>query len=126
MKKYSEILRYIAYFEDEKNIYCEWICPGRSGGDLVSFEYPSYSRELTSFLNQLNNSDLIVEPYLDLIAKNGDEGVPADLAATADINLLKAIITFYCKWESIYDGAWEDAAKEGIFLKLLYRLRELA
>lgn len=126
MKKYSEILRYIAYFEDEKNIYCEWICPGRSGGDLVSFEYPSYSRELTSFLNQLNNSDLIVEPYLDLIAKNGDGGVPADLAATAGINLLKAIITFYCKWESIYDGAWEDAAKEGIFLKLLYRLRELA
>jgi len=64
MGKYSEILKYIAYFEDEKNIYCEWICPGRSGGDLVSFEYPSYSRELTSFLNQLNNSDLIVEQYL--------------------------------------------------------------
>jgi len=71
--------------------------------------------------------DLIVEQYLDIIAKNSAEGTePAVLAASADMNLLKAIITFYSKWESIYDGAWEDAAKGGIFLKLLYRLRELA
>ncbi|MGB5823214.1 MAG: DUF6508 domain-containing protein [Proteocatella sp.] len=127
MEKYSEILKYIAYFEDETSIYCEWICPGRSGGDLVSFEYPSYSKELTSFLNELNKSDLVAGEYLSLVEKSSTEDAkPLELIEFADLELLKGIITFYSKWESVYDGAWEDAAKDGIFLKLLHRLKELA
>ena len=68
----------------------------------------------------------MVYSYLDII----NEAVPDmrlidEYIASADLELLKAILTGYIRQERFNEGLWEEAASQGVFLKILYRLREL-
>ncbi|MFZ3589994.1 DUF6508 domain-containing protein [Bacillus sp. DJP31] len=46
--------------------------------------------------------------------------------STADIDLLRSILTFYVRRERFWTGAWESAAKEKVFLNILLRLKQVA
>jgi Family of unknown function (DUF6508) len=43
---------------------------------------------------------------------------------SADLELLKAILTYYVRQERFCDGLWAKAVKEKVFLRILYRLGE--
>ena len=54
-----------------------------------------------------------------------DIGLIDDYINEADLELLKAILTGYIRQERFNEGLWGEAVSEGIFLKILYRFREL-
>lgn len=60
--------------------------------------------------------------YLDerLLDRDYSVAVP-----TANFELLRAILTFYVRSERFSDGSWASSAKKGVFLRILYRLKEL-
>lgn len=49
-----------------------------------------------------------------------------DAIEKADLELTLAILTGYIRQERFCDGLWEDAIREGIFLKLIRRLDSLS
>jgi hypothetical protein len=61
-------------------------------------------------------------PYLDerLLDRDYSAAIP-----TADFELLRAILTFYVRQDRFFEGAWAGSAKDGVFLRILNRLKEL-
>ncbi|WP_443138247.1 DUF6508 domain-containing protein [Piscibacillus sp. B03] len=54
-----------------------------------------------------------------------DVGNINGLLDSADFELTRAILTFLIRQERFGEGTWGEAAKEGHFLKVLERLKEL-
>lgn len=44
---------------------------------------------------------------------------------TADIELLKAILTRYIRQERFQEGLWEEAVKDKVFLRILNRFSKV-
>ncbi|WP_257009373.1 DUF6508 domain-containing protein [Bacillus sp. 7884-1] len=114
MNTYIQLLNYIPYFEDENIVFCRW-----------EGMYPQYDEKLKDFIKEVYKTDLMKSNYLEyleerLLVKDYAIAVP-----TADFELLRAILTFYVRSERFCDGAWANSAKEGIFLRILYRLKEV-
>lgn len=114
MSTYIQLLNYIPYFEDKNIEFCRW-----------EDRYPNYDEKLNEFIKEVYKTDLMKSNYLDylderLVNRDYSAAVP-----TADFELLRAILTFYVRSERFSDGAWATSAKEGVFLRILYRLKEL-
>ncbi|MGG3467406.1 DUF6508 domain-containing protein [Neobacillus pocheonensis] len=70
-------------------------------------------------------TDILKSNYLEYLnEKIKDHNLSAAIP-TADLELLKAILTFYVRQERICDGAWASAAKGKVFLNILYRLKDV-
>ena len=92
-----------------------------------SMAYPVYEDRLLQFIDDVSNSSLMDYIYVKTIQTYGLEmdDALANQIETADLPLVKAILTCYIRQERFCDGLWEKAAGEGIFLALLKRLRTL-
>ena len=119
------ILGYIDYFEDLKEGQGgRWeestICNGRK-----TLRYPVYDNKFESFIRELYKTDLLKGDYLEYIDKNNTDFDNIDeVIKESNIELLKAILTYYVRQERFCDGFWIEAIDRGIFLKILYRLKE--
>ncbi|WHY87046.1 DUF6508 domain-containing protein [Neobacillus novalis] len=111
---YKKQIDYIPYFANDKTEFCKWI----SG-------YPNYDDRLGDFINSIYETDLLKKDYLDDInGKITDKDIIKAIP-TSNFELLKSILTYYVRQERFCDGIWAMAAKEKVFLKILYRLREI-
>jgi hypothetical protein len=114
MHTYIQLLNYIPFFEDKNIEFCVW-----------EGMYPRYDEKLNKFIKEVYKTDLMKSNYLDYL---DEKLLSRDYAAaipTADFDLLRAILTFYVRSERFSDGAWANSAKEGVFLRILNRLKEL-
>lgn len=116
MGDYQQLFVYIPYFEKEDTEFCNW----DSG-------YPDYDEKLSEFIKTAYETDLLRKDYLEYLDERiMDHNLAAAAAIpTADLELLKALFTFYVRQERFNDGLWAKAAKDKVFLEILYRLREL-
>jgi hypothetical protein len=114
MSDFKRLLKYIPYFECEDNEFCK-----------LESGYPDYDGRLLEFINHSYGADLLEGDYIRYLNENvKDHDFPA-LIPSADLELLKSILTYYVRQERFSDGVWAKAAKERVFLRILYRLREL-
>ncbi|MDQ1004600.1 hypothetical protein QFZ28_005140 [Neobacillus niacini] len=114
MHTYIQLLNYIPYFKAENIEFCRW-----------EGMYPNYDEKLKEFIKEVYNTDLMKSdylPYLDerLLDRDYSAAIP-----TADFELLRAILTFYVRQDRFFEGAWAGSAKDGVFLRILNRLKEL-
>jgi hypothetical protein len=114
MSPYLQLLNYIPYFEDENIEFCRW-----------EEMYPQYDEKLKEFIKKVYKSDLMKSDYLDYLDERDLDRDYASAVPTADFELLRAILTFYVRQDRFVEGAWAGSAKEGVFLRILYRLKEL-
>jgi hypothetical protein len=114
MITYIQLLNYIPYFEDENIVFCRW-----------EGMYPQYDEKLKDFIKEVYKTDLMKSNYLDYLDEKLLNRDYAIAVPTADFELLKAILTFYVRQDRFSEGAWASSAKEGVFLSMLYRLKEL-
>ena len=120
----NEILDYISYFDNEKNVYCTWKSSTWESEELMTMGYPIYDRKLTEFISEVYKSNLLATNYTDYL--DGDlSQLTVEKIKGADIEELKAILTYYIRAERFCEGTWADAAENKIFLHILYRLKEL-
>lgn len=114
MGNYIKLLDYIPYFENEDVEFCKW----DSG-------YPNYDDKLEEFIKSIYDSDLLKGDYLEYLnEKVKDKNISASIPS-ADWELLKSSLTYFVRQERFCDGTWAMAAKDQVFLRILYRLREL-
>lgn len=121
------LLSYIPYFENaRKKEVSTWSHAEKRDGNIMSLPHVNYDQELSRFVKDFYDTDLIAHDYLNII--NNDqvdkEGIDKYIA-DADLELLKAILTYYIRGERFCEGLWIGAVEEKIFLKILYRLRDI-
>jgi hypothetical protein len=114
MKDYKKLLDFISYFEDDDIEFCVW----ESG-------YPKYDDKLNVFIQTAYETGLLRGEYLEYLNDKIKDNDITIAIPSADLELLKSILTKYVRKERFCDGAWASAAKEKVFLRILYRLREL-
>ena len=114
MSTYIQLLNYIPYFENENIEFCKW-----------EGMYPKYDEKLEEFIMEVYKTDLLKSDYLDYLDERLLDSDYAAAVPTADFELLRAILTFYVRQDRFVDGAWAGSAKDGVFLRILYRLKGL-
>ena len=123
MSMYDSLDKYIEYFSDTNREFCSIV----SG-------YPEYEDEFYNFIDEVYESDLIkydYRPYLESVDNSKklldivETEEIKEYINTVDFETLKALLTYYVRWHRFDDEAWEWAAKEGIFYKLLTRIKEI-
>ena len=128
MNKYQKLFKYISYFENiSVDEVCYWGGGKKNDDGVITIPYPIYNRELTDFINEVYKTDLIDYNYSKTIgnSKLPSSKEPIDFIADCDLELLKAVLTFYTRGEKFCDGFWASAVKNKVFYKILVKLAEL-
>lgn len=126
MVKYENILKYIRYFEDDRNIFCTWESSKEKEDGVFVMPYPIYDEKLEEFIKDVYNTDLLKHDYLEFIEKNIDMNANIiDVIERADFETLRAILTKYIRLERFCEGTWGAAAKEGTFLMILKKIKQI-
>jgi hypothetical protein len=86
--------------------------------------YYNYDKKLEDFIQELYKTDLLVGDYLLRLEEVESEDY-GSIIPTVNLELLKAILTFYVRGERFSEGMWRTAAKNKLFYLILLRLREL-
>lgn len=119
---------YIPFFESfDAGKICQ-IEEGIQNAEKPTFPYHVYEERLERFIKDFLKSSLVDHNYLDTIGAKGIKGnerLGIEIIESADLELIKAIMTYYVRQERFCDGLWYSAARDGIFLALLMRLNEL-
>jgi len=108
-KGIEKLCSYIPYFETaNKESVCKWSEGGKKGENLYAMSYPKYDDTLSEFIQEVYSTNLICQNYLDIINNNGfyDDEKMVKALDTDDLELIKAILTFYIRQERFCDGLW--------------------
>lgn len=123
----DKITKYIDYFSTNGKEFFKWKKPEETKSGVVQLGFIQYDDGVQNFINDLYEEDMLDTRYfehLELYKTKID--APSDLIPTADLPLLKSILTFYVRGEKYSDGVWANAIDEGVFLAILQRLKEFA
>lgn len=125
----ADLHKFVPFFEaafDKK--VCNWLSGGKISDNFYSTSHPVYDSELYDFVRRFERSNLVCFNYVYVIDKYQLDKTELmhDAIEKADLELTLAILTGYIRQERFCDGLWEDAIREGIFLKLIRRLDSLS
>ena len=119
---------YIPYFETatKKSVY-HWDGGEKLGEKHFKLAYPVYEDTLRGFIQEVYNSNIMCNNYLDILQSHGlnNEEQIINAIDDADFEIIKAILTGYIRQERFNDGLWASAVEDKIFLKILQRLKHL-
>lgn len=124
----EKLFAFIPYFETAtKENVCRWDGEKKPGESYYTGSYPIYDRTLKDFIKEFYETNLISYNYSDILDNRGLKNMDGinDVIESADIELLRAILTKYIGQERFCDGVWATAVRDRIFLGILNRLREL-
>jgi len=128
MSKYQNLFKYISYFENiNVDEACHWSGGEKNAEGVMTIPYPIYHSGLTEFIHEVYKTDLIDHSYIRTMDnyKVLSPKKPIDFVPDCNLELLKAILTFYTRGEKFCDGFWGSAVKDKVFYKILVRLAEL-
>ncbi len=120
MGQYDKILSYLDYFQKAGEEAGTWV--HREG----YFSYVDYVQEFLNFHDEVYKTDLIDTKYLEHLEEYFTQ--KQDIASyinTADMDLLKSILTYYIRGDRFCEGLWLSAIIDKAFLRILLRLKEL-
>ena len=122
----KRLCSYIPYFESiDPDKACKWITP--AGTVAMAGNY-RYEDKILKFEEDFYNSDLVDYAYMETIEKRIPDAYTTDICKiieTADLEVMKAILTKCMRQERFCDGVWVGYIKDGIFLSILQRLDAL-
>ncbi|WP_226037543.1 ADP-ribosylglycohydrolase family protein [Aquibacillus saliphilus] len=124
----ENLISYIPYFEfATRESVCQWKGGEKLGEKHFSMPYPEYDQTFKEFIQQINETNLLLHQYTlvtDKLEFANKEQVNSTIA-TADFDLLRAILTRYVRQERFSDGAWASAVEDKVFFKILQRLQQV-
>lgn len=117
MHRYDKVLSYINYFSTAGEEVGTWVY------NPPDFPYVKYSKEISSFIHEVYETDLMDTEYLPYLESHLPlDANYADHIEKADFRLLRAILTYYVRQERFQEGLWMVAVQDGSFSKVLNRL----
>lgn len=124
----KKLCEYIPFFEaaTSENV-CHWEGGEKIGENEYHISFPVYDSTLRNFIGDFYSTNLVYFNYLNLIEQRGlnNNSEMIEAIATADLELLKALLTGFIRQERFGDGLWEFAVEQKIFLKILKSFEEL-
>lgn len=127
--KFQEIYSFIPYFENvDPDKACQWQGGEKRDDGVITLPYPKYEKKFMSFVDAFYKSDLIAKDYQSQLELNIPDWQTVDIhkvVETADLELLKAILTKCIRVERFCDGAWDGHIRDGLFLAILRRLAKI-
>ncbi len=124
----EQLSEYLSYLTDAtKESVVSWVNGGDQNDDPFYLTYPVYDRTFVEFVDELYETDLLLENYNEIIMELGltDERDLALVIDEADMDVVRAILTYFIRQERFQDGLWAEAVEQRVFLNVLKRLREL-
>lgn len=110
----EKLKKYMKFFNDESICFYEY----RNG-------YVYYHEMVDEFINDFYNSNMADTEYNNNLNSYIEKGIPlSNLIKTADIALIKSILTCYIRGERFYEGMIAKGIEEKIFSIALKRLTE--
>ncbi len=120
MHQYDKVLSYIDFFSTAGEEVETWVY------NPPDFPYVIYSPEISSFIHEVYQTDLMDTEYLPYLESHLPRDANyADYIENADFRLLRAILTYYVRQERFQEGLWTIAVQNGSFSKVLNRLMKL-
>ncbi|HOD18073.1 MAG TPA: DUF6508 domain-containing protein [Candidatus Cloacimonadota bacterium] len=120
MHQYDKVLSYIDYLSTATEEVGTWVHKPHI------LPYVNYSQELSSFIHEVYQTDLMDTEYLTYLESHLPRDAKlADYIDTADFRLLRAILTYYVRQERFCEGLWLEAVRDRIFSKILNRLLQI-
>ena len=117
MHQYVKALSYIDYFSTAGEEVGTWVY------NPPDFPYVKYSPEISSFIHEVYQTDLLDTEYLPYLESHLPcDANYADYIENADIRLLRAILTYYVRQERFQEGLWMVAVSERCLYKLLTKI----
>lgn len=121
----EKILKYVSYFETATAESAVKFSNMRFGEERPkTVAYRIYDREVRSFISELKISNLLVKYYNDILYDNCINNEVEMIVAieSSQLELVKAILSYFVLEEINIDGLWEVAIEERAFLKIIKRL----
>jgi len=121
MHQYDKVLSYIDYFSTAGEEVGTWV---RNPPD---FPFVNYSKEMSSFIHEVYETDLVDTEYLPYLESHLPRDANlADYIENADFRLLRAILTYYMRQERFQEGLWTVAVQDGSFCRILKKINDIA
>lgn len=127
-KDVEKLSEYVPYLTDAtKETVVSWVNSNDQADDPFYMAYPVYDRTFVEFVDDLYETDILLGNYNEIVAELGltDEDDLALVIDEADMDVVRAILTYFIRQERFHDGLWGEAVEKKVFLKVLKRLREL-
>ena len=88
--------------------------------------YPVYEDELNTFIEDVYHSGILMRDYVGYLEEKfpGKQWTTDDIE-TANLTMLRAMLTKCVRVERFYEGSWGKFARDGYFLAILRRLEKL-
>lgn len=126
---YEVLYQYISYFEKQPDVGYWKKSEGNDNGCIV-IPTMIYYPEFSEFVKACVGTDVMNVDYISVLDENNCLHLSRDEALerirSADLTVCRAILTKCLREERFNEGSWEINAKNGIFLSLLKRLKELS
>lgn len=120
MHQYDKVLSYIDYFSTAVEEVGTWVY------NPPDFPYVKYSPEISSFVHEVYQTDLLDTDYLPYLESHLHRDANyADYIENADFRLLRAILTYYVRQERFQEGLWLGAVQEGTLGKILLKIEDV-
>jgi ADP-ribosylglycohydrolase len=121
----EKLCKFLPYFKTATmESVCKWTPAEKTEEKQYITPYPTYDKTLLEFIDEVYNSNLLYTDYMS-VTQNLHEELN-NVIKTADLDLLRAILTYHVRAERFGDGAWATAVEEKVFLRILKRLKEIS
>lgn len=123
MKSIARLLDYRKYFSGCESQLYRWVDTRETDGIIIP-GHPQYDTALVRFINEVYDSGLLLDNYEEVLDRQRVSDVDM-LINGADMNLLRAILTYYVRGEHSQTGLWGRGVRKKCFLRILNRLSDL-
>jgi hypothetical protein len=122
-KKYQKLLDFISYFKDDKIHFCQWQGGEKDAKGVITMPYPVYDEKLSEFIDSVYDSGIMMGDYLGYFKEQlSQKNDVNEIIKNANLDTLRAVLTFYVRQERFGNGLWELATRDKVFLNILLRL----
>ena len=123
------LVRYISWLEEKRGSDVMKSFEGE-GVEKTTFTFPVYDSTLLSFIHTAKQTRFMTRNYQYVYSRNRiktleQEKEMVKRATLRDMELLSGVLSKYVLGGMTKSALWTQGVEDGIFLEVLYRLREL-
>jgi hypothetical protein len=123
------LVRYVSWLEQKRGDKVMNSYEGE-GVEKTTFTFPVYDSTLLGFVKAAKGTKFMTRNYQYVYNRNRIRGVQQEKKAIAnatlrDMELLSGILSRYVLGGMTKSVLWAEAVENGVFLEILYKLREL-
>lgn len=129
-KEIAQLVKYIPWLESKRGQQVSSTYSGTKT-QSITLQFPVFDSELLAFIDLVSATDFLDENYMYVYSRYSikdisDEHRAIDDSKITDADVLCAILSKYVIQGRTKSRMWETGVKEGIFLEVICKMKNLA